>query len=138
MQAALQYRSFCVLVVIAVIASLVVLEAPHADAATSQCKVTAEKPQTDGVIVWSGSKIDCSDVDGTNAVKIRGRIQEKVGPVFITRVTSYDYGNTSWLRTYTEGSCNGHGTDVWRTRATGYDSNEESRSKNSGDKTLTC
>ena len=143
MQATVWRRFLVVLVTFAVTAPLVVLDATRVDAsdaeaATSKCKVTVSELTSNGNYVWGTSTFDCSAVPGVNAVKITGRMQERVVGVWVTRETSHSYGNQEFLYTDTLHYCNGHGTNKWRLRATGYDSTEDSKSDNSVIAKITC
>ena len=143
MQATVWRRSLVVLVIFAVTAPLVVLdttrvEASDFEAAESRCSVKAWEPETNGVDIWAVAEIDCGNVPVVDAVKISGRIQERVVRIWITRETTHNYGKKKSLSVFTKYRCNGHGTNRWRMRTTGYDSTEESRSDNSKEVTVTC
>ena len=143
MQATVWRRLVVVPAIFVMIAPLVVLDAARvgasdAEAAESRCDVTAWEPETDGVDIWGTAEIDCSNVPVVDAVKITGRIQERVVGFWATRETSHNYGSNTYLHVFTIYECNGHGTNKWRMRTTGYDSNEDSRSNNSPIVEITC
>lgn len=144
MQAAVGRRLLVALIILAVTAPLVVLdatrvEASEAEATESRCSLSVWTPETNGVEVWGEAAVECTDVPGVDAVKLQSRLQERVFGYWTTRKTTYSYGRSDYLKSgvfiYI---CNGHGTNKWRTRATGYDSTEDSRSKSSPVAEITC
>jgi len=123
-----------------VIVASVVITAVPAAAATSACDVWGTKPFTDNTYVYGDGVINCGAVSGTLAVKVRASMQEKVGFVWTVRTNSYAYssGTNLNLLKATSYYCNGHGTDLYKTRGTGWDNQEETRTEYSAQKSLTC
>lgn len=107
------------------------------EAAESSCIVTGYAPTTDGIYIYSDARNDCTNRI-ENAVKVRASVQEKVFSVWTVRTNTYDYGNQDVLEVESQYYCNGHGTDVYKTRATGWDSTEETKTRYSSEVSRTC
>jgi|GEM_PF-6837636 len=123
-----------------VLALFVVVGGPTATAATaaeSSCVVSASTPQTNGVVVWTDATNDCTGLS-ESAVKVRASVQEKVLFVWTVRTNTYAYGNQAVLTVRSMYYCNGHETDVYKGRATGWDSTEETKTRYSDQVSRTC
>ena len=127
------------LVAVALAAAMLVTTAGPA-LAGSACNVWGDATYTDGVWAYSQGYVNCGGVSGTLAVKIRASVQEKAGFYWTVRSNHYNYssGTNSTLSAVSYYNCNGHGTDNYKTRATGYDDNEDNRTEYSGESQLTC
>lgn len=128
--------------VVAAVSLLIVgaIVAPSQAAMDPNCSLNNTTPTDDNTRVYITSYVSCQTYMGYTAVEVRGKIQEKVGPVWTSRTsdkTRYSAG-TTYLSVDSSFVCNGHGTDWWRGYNYGKTSDGGSTSKSGRSAQLTC
>ena len=120
--------------------SSLLVASPANAAMDSNCGLAAGTPRTDGVTVYVTATVTCSTYMDHTAVQVGAKVSKQDGLIWRDK-TSYGYryssGATS-LSVTKSWTCNGSGTDDYRTGAMGKTSDNGETRFYGSEKRLTC